>query len=305
MAGVANHPFRILAKEYGCGLLFSEMVSARGLLYGTARSRFLLYFSEQERPIAIQLFGSEPALMAEAARLIESTGADIIDLNLGCPTPKIVRNGDGGALMRDPGRCSAVFKAVVRAVSLPVTVKMRKGWDERSANAPEIAARAADAGIKAVTVHGRTVQQGYRGRADWDIIRQVKKTAAVPVFGNGDVASSRDASAMLDYCGCDGVMIGRAALGNPWIFAQVRAWLEERREVPPPAPAERAAMALRHLSLLCGLKGEFSAVREMRRHAGWYIKGLPGAHRARQRLNRARSFVEMEAVLRDLGGSLE
>lgn len=299
MAGVTNHPFRVLVKEQGCGVVFSEMISARGLLQSGNRSRFLLYYSDYEKPIAFQLFGSDPAVMAVAAQKLEALGADIIDLNLGCPTRKIVSNGEGGALMRDPRLCSVLFRAVVQAVCCPVTVKMRRGWDDRSVDAVEIASRAEAAGVKAVTVHGRTVAQGYRGRADWEIIRRVSKAVTIPVFGNGDVSSPRQAQAMLDYCGCGGVMIGRAALGNPWIFNQVRTWLEQERLVEPPTAAERVEMAIRHLSLLCRFKGEVLAVREMRRHAGWYIKGLPGAADTRLRLVRAESAAQIEELLRD------
>lgn len=297
MAGVTSYPFRLLAKKHGCGLVYSEMISARALLHGALRSVALLYHNPAEKPVAWQLFGSEAAILAGAACILESRGADIIDLNLGCPTRKIVRNGDGGALMRNPELCSAIFHAVAREVRCPVTVKMRSGWDRGTVNAVEIACRAEEAGLKAVAVHGRTVEQGYSGKADWDIIGKVKQAVAIPVWGNGDVDTPRAAGAMLEYSGCDGVMIGRAAMGNPWIFARVRSWLEEGTEPPAPSPGEKVDTALHHLEMLCRLKGEKTAVLEMRRHAAWYIKGLPGAAEARRLLVRTRSAAEMSSIL--------
>lgn len=305
MAGITNYPFRILAKEQGCPLLFSEMISARGLLHNGRRSQALLYFTDQERPIGFQLFGSEPLIMAGAAQKLETLGIDFIDLNLGCPTRKITRNGEGGALLREPALCTEIFKAVVGAVSCPVTVKLRKGWDDRSINVLEIAARAEDAGIKAVTVHGRTVEQGYGGQADWDIIRQVKESLKIPVIGNGDVDSPQSAEAMLSFCGCDGVMIGRAARGKPWIFRETLAWMQKGQFTKPPSAAQIVDMALRHFTLLIELKGEAAAAREMRRHAAWYIRGIPGAASVRQQLFHISCLEEAEAILLDFCRSLE
>ncbi len=302
MAGVTCHPFRLLAKEKGCGLVVSEMISARGLQQIGKRGRSLLYYTSAEKPIAFQLFGSEPDVIAEGARWLEDWGADIVDINLGCPTPKIVRNGDGGALMRAPSLCSTIFEAVVKAVDCPVTVKMRTGWDEHSINAPDIARRAEAAGVAAVAVHGRTVTQGYRGKADWVAIKQVKESVSIPVTGNGDLNTPSDAEAMLKFSGCDGVMIGRAALGNPWIFDQVRTWLEEKKLAPQPSAAEKMQVVLRHMTLLAGLKGEQVAVREMRRHSCWYIKNLSGAAEARRRLVHAVSAAEIEVILGELYG---
>lgn len=305
MAGVTNQPFRLLVKEQGCGLVCSEMISAAALCYGSKRTEALLYFTEAERPLSIQLFGSEPQVMARAAQKLEQYSPDIIDLNLGCPTPKIVRNGDGGALLRDPERCSAIFEAVVKAVRCPVTIKIRKGWDEGSVNAPEIARRAESAGISAVSVHGRTVKQGYSGEADWDIVKKVKEAVRIPVIGNGDISSPEDALDRLEYSQCDGIMIGRAALGNPWIFGQIRSWLEEGRRLAPPSPSDRVAMCIRHMNLLKELKGDHVAALEMRRHAAWYIKGLPGAAEVRKQLVAAKSCAEMAAYLSDFAQKLE
>jgi len=299
MAGITNYPFRILAKEQGCPLLYSEMISARGLLYSGTRNQNLLYFSDQERPIGFQLFGSDPLIMAAAARKLEAHGADFIDLNLGCPTRKITGNGEGGALLREPELCSEIFKAVVRAVSCPVTVKLRKGWNEHSVNVLEIAVRAEDAGIEAVTIHGRTVEQGFGGRADWDIIRQVREKLNITVIGNGDVDSPQSAEMMLSYCGCDGVMIGRAARGNPWIFKATLTWLQHRQLPEPPSVEKIIQMALKHFTLLVELKGEAAAAREMRRHTSWYIRGLPGAASVRQQLIRISSYRETEKILSD------
>jgi len=300
MAGVTNSPFRILAKEQGCPLLFSEMISARGLLYNNRRSHSLLYFNNLERPIGFQLFGSEPLILVKAARKLETLGVDFIDLNLGCPTRKITGNGEGGALLRKPGLCSEIFKAVAGAVSCPVTVKLRTGWNKQSVNVLEIAARAEDAGIKAVTVHGRTVEQGFSGKADWDIIGQVKELITIPVIGNGDIDSPQSAKEMLAYCNCDGIMIGRAARGNPWIFSETLAILQGRKLPESPSVKQIIEMVLKHFELLIDLKGEASAAREMRRHACWYVRGLPGAASVRQKLIRVSSYLETEIILQEL-----
>jgi tRNA-dihydrouridine synthase B len=300
MAGITNHPFRLLAKEQGCNLLYSEMISTKGLLYDNNRNSSLIYFTAAERPIGLQIFGSDPQIMARGAAIIENLGPDFIDLNFGCPTRKITKNGDGGALMRDPERCSAIFEAVVRAVSCPVTVKLRTGWNAGSINVTDIAVRAEFAGIKAVTVHGRTVDQGYSGRADWEMIKKVKAALTIPVIGNGDVDSALAAEAMLDYCRCDGVMIGRAARGNPWIFREVAARLMKQPQPEPPTLDEIIEMTLRHFALLTEFKGEAAAAREMRRHASMYIRGIPGAAAARQKLLQVSSCRETEAILREL-----
>ncbi len=299
MAGVTDHPFRVLAKEQGCPLVYSEMISAKGLVLSSRRNSSLLYFTNRERPIGFQLFGSDPMIMSEAARIIETFGPDFIDLNLGCPTPKIIRNGEGGALMRNPALCREIFCAVVSAVSCPVTVKLRKGWDEQSLNALEIARLAEKSGMKAVTIHGRTVRQGYSGRADWDIIKQAKELLSIPVIGNGDVDSPYSAEEMFNICGCDGVMIGRAARGNPWIFGATLAWLRDGKILQPPTMEEIVEMILKHFRIAIDFKNEATAAREMRRHAAWYIKGIEGAAVLRQQLVRITSFSETEKILRD------
>jgi tRNA-dihydrouridine synthase B len=305
MAGVTSHAFRLLAKEQGCNLLFSEMISAKGLIHDNHRNRSLVYFTEAEKPIGLQLFGSEPAIMARAAEKLEKLGADFIDLNLGCPTRKITRNMEGGALLRQPERCSEIFKTLVGAVGCPVTVKLRKGWDEKSYTLPEIALRAEEAGVSMITVHGRTVEQGYSGQADWDAIKEVKKLVSIPVIGNGDVDSAQAAAAMIDHCSCDGVMVGRAARGNPWIFREILALFEGRPLPGKPSLDEITAMVIKHYQLLIGLKGEAAAAREMRRHSSWYIRGLPGSAAARQKLIHASSLAEVEEVLDGLAGSEE
>ncbi len=300
MAGITNYPFRFLAREQGCTLFYSEMISAKGLQYHNRRSDLLLYRGEDEYPLGFQLFGSDPLILARAAAKVETLGADFIDLNLGCPTRKVTSNGDGGALMRSPELCSAIFEAVVKAVICPVTVKLRKGWDENSVNATDIARRAEDSGVKAVTVHGRTVDQGYSGKADWEIIRQVKERLSIPVIGNGDVDSAGAAKKMFETTGCDGVMVGRAARGNPWIFREIRAGLDNKEPPKPPSVNEIIDMVLRHFKLLTELKGEAAAAREMRRHAAWYIKGLPEAAAYRQKLVHVKNYEETAAILENL-----
>ncbi len=304
MAGVTNRPFRLLARRQGCQIFVSEMISAKGLLHNNQRNTSLFYFEDDERPIGLQLFGSDPVILAAAAARLEELAPDFIDLNFGCPTKKITRNGDGGALMRNPKLCSAIFSAVVKAVKCPVTVKIRKGWDENSVNASEIAARAEEAGLAAVTVHGRTVAQGYSGQADWQVIREVAENVTIPVIGNGDVVSASAARKMYEICRCSGVMVGRAARGNPWIFAQLLAAFEGRPLPEPPSKQEIINTALEHFALLINLKGKNAAAREMRRHAAWYIKGLPGAAQVRQKLICLNSYNEAESILREFAGQL-
>ena len=300
MAGITDRAYRILAKEAGCGLVCTEMVSDQALLYGNPKTNHLLDSSGETGPISMQIFGSDTGYMADAAEIVESRGADLIDINMGCPTPKIVKNGEGSALMREPEKAAEIVRAVVGRVQVPVTVKMRKGWDERSINAVELARLVVDAGAAAVTVHGRTRSQFYTGKADWGIIAAVKKAVNVPVIGNGDIWNPQDARAMMEQTGCDGVMIGRAALGNPWILTRIVHFLKTGDLMPGPAPEERVATALRHLDLLVEIKGETVAVWEMRKHAAWYMKGLRGASRLRELVNKAKSKEEIRKIFNAL-----
>ena len=297
MAGVTDLAFRLLAKEMGCGLVVSEMVSAKGLLYENCRTKDLIRIDPRERPTAIQLFGSVPAELSEAARRVEASGADIIDFNMGCPTHKIVRNGEGSALLRFPDLAATILKEMVAAVDIPVTVKIRAGWDAGSINAVEIARRAEQAGVSAIAVHARTREQFYAGKADWNIIREVKQAVKVPVIGNGDVRTVQDAERLLQETGCDGVMVGRAACGNVWIFRQIATYLKEGRLTPSPSFAEKAATLLRHLDMLTELKGTHIAIREMRRHAVCYVKGLPKSAELRTHFNQAMERSDFEHIL--------
>jgi len=297
MAGVTDLAFRLLAKEMGCGLVVSEMVSAKGLLYENCRTKDLIRIDTRERPTAIQLFGSVPAELAEAARRVEASGADIIDFNMGCPTHKIVKNGEGSALLRSPDLAAAILKEIVAAVDIPVTVKIRAGWDATSINAVDIAKMAEQAGVSAIAVHGRTREQFYGGIADWNIIRQVKQAVRIPVIGNGDVRTVQDAERIRRETGCDGVMVGRAACGNVWIFRQIATFVKEGRLTSSPSFAERAATLLRHLDMLIELKGNHIAIREMRRHAVCYVKGFPKSAELRTRFNQAMERGDFEKIL--------
>lgn len=297
MAGITDRAYRILAKEAGCGLVCTEMVSDQALLYGNPKTCSLLDISGESGPISMQIFGSNTGYMADAAEIVESRGADIIDINMGCPTPKIVKNGEGSALMKEPEHAAEIVRAVVGRVRVPVTVKMRKGWDEHSVNAVELARLVVDAGAAAVTVHGRTRSQFYTGKADWGIIAAVKKAVNVPVIGNGDIWNPQDALAMMEQTGCDGVMIGRASLGNPWIFSRTVHFLKTGELTPGPTPEERVATALRQFDLLIEIKGETVAVWEMRKHAAWYTRGLRGATRLRELVNKAKSREEIRNIL--------
>lgn len=300
MAGVTDRAFRIIARETGCGLVCTEMVSDQALLYGNPKTCGLLDISGETGPISMQIFGSNAAYMAAAAAIVESRGAWLIDINMGCPTPKIVKNGEGSALMKEPDRAAEIVKAVVERVQAPVTVKMRKGWDESSVNAVELARLVVDAGAAAVTVHGRTRSQFYAGKADWEIIAAVKRAVDVPVIGNGDIRTPQDALSMMEQTGCDGVMIGRAALGNPWVLSQTVRYLETGELLPGPTIQERVKKALKHFELLIKIKGETVAVWEIRKHAAWYMKGLRGAARLREHVNKANSVEEIKNILNGL-----
>ncbi|HWR43518.1 tRNA dihydrouridine synthase DusB [Sporomusa sp.] len=305
MAGVTDLPFRLLSKEMGCGLVYSEMVSDKGLIYDNAHTKKLLAIDERERPVALQIFGSEPDSMAKAARIVAASGANIIDINMGCPTPKIVKNGEGSALMRNPELAYRIIAAVVEAAdTVPVTVKFRKGWDENSVNAVHIAKLAEQAGAAAVSVHGRTREQFYSGQADWSIIREVKQAVTIPVTGNGDIRTPQDAKRMLTETGCDGIMIGRGAQGNPWIFRQVAHYLATGEILPLPTLGERIDMLLRQLDMLVDHKGEYIGIREMRSHAAWYTKGLPSSAELRLKFNQAASREDFIRIMENYRNEL-
>jgi tRNA-dihydrouridine synthase B len=298
MAGVTDLPFRLLAKEMGCGLVYSEMVSDKGLIYDNVHTKKMLAIDERERPVALQIFGSEPESMGQAAKIVAATGVDVIDINMGCPTPKIVKNGEGSALMRKPDLACRIIAAVVKAAGdIPVTVKFRKGWDDKSVNAVQIARLAEAAGASAVSVHGRTREQFYSGQADWNIIREVKQAVKIPVTGNGDIRTPEDARRMLTETGCDGIMIGRGAQGNPWLFRQVVHYLTAGEILPPPTLNERIDMLLRHLDMLVDHKGEYVGIREMRSHAAWYTKGLHSSAELRMKFNQAASKEDFISIM--------
>lgn len=297
MAGITDRAFRVIAREFGCGLVFSEMISDKGLVYGQARTLRMIEAGEEARPYGVQIFGSQPDSMAQAAQLVEKSGADLIDINLGCPTPKIVKNGEGAALLLDLPRCRAIIQAVAQAARIPVTVKMRRGWEDGSLTCLELAVIAQEAGAKALTLHPRSRTQFFSGKADWNLIAQVKQRVSIPVVGNGDIWTASDALHMLESTGCDAVMIGRGALGNPFLYREAVSLVEHGITLPQPTLEERLQVARRHLHLVCSLKEDYTGVREMRKHIAWYIKGLPGAAKMREEVNRATSKIEIETIL--------
>jgi tRNA-dihydrouridine synthase B len=299
MAGVTDLAFRAICKQFGCGLTYTEMVSAKGMYYKSENTKAMLALAPGERPAAMQIFGSDADIMASIAIEVEQAGADIIDINMGCPTPKIVKNGDGSALMLKPMLIAEIVKKVSTAVTVPVTVKIRKGWDESSINAVEIAQIAEQNGAKAVTVHGRTREQFYSGQADWNIIKQVKQSVKIPVIGNGDVVSPQTAELMLQQTGCDAVMIGRGAEGNPWIFKSVIEYLRSGALVPEPSYAEKVQMAMYHLQQMIELKGENIGVKEMRKHLAWYLKGMPGSSAVKVEVFKLEKAAEIEILLQN------
>ena len=298
MAGVTDLPFRILCKEMGCGLVYSEMVSAKGILYDNKNTTELLEIDPKERPVAVQLFGSDPEILGAMAKKIEQYPIDIIDVNMGCPAPKIVKNGEGSCLMKTPELVGRIVKSLVESQSKPVTIKFRKGFDDDHINAVEIAKIAEANGASAVAVHGRTREQYYSGKADWDIIKQVKEAVNIPVIGNGDVFTPQDAKNLLEHTGCDAIMVGRGAQGNPWVFKRILHYLQTGELLPEPTAEERVEKALRHAQMLIDYKGEYIGVREMRKHMAWYMKGMPGAAELRGKLNYAENRAELEALLR-------
>lgn len=300
MAGVTDKAFRLLLRRMGCGLIITEMASAKALTYSNKETFSLLDLSGEEGPIAVQLFGSDPCIMARAAGMAVEAGAAIVDINMGCPTPKIVKNGEGAALMKDVPLAAKITAAVVKEAEVPVTIKMRKGWDINSVNAVELALAVEAAGAAAVAVHGRTRDQFYSGTADWEIIACVKEAVNIPVIGNGDIRRPEDARRMLNVTGCDAVMIARASMGNPWIFSRTIAYVEEGRTVPEPDLCEKLEMAKEHLQLTVSFKGEKVGLLEMRKHLAWYTKGFRGAARIRDKINKIDKLPEMMQLLEDL-----
>lgn len=299
MAGVTDLPFRKLCKEMGCGLMYTEMVSAKAILYNNKNTDELLRVDENERPIAVQLFGSDPDIMAEMAARIEEGPYDFIDINMGCPVPKIVGNGEGSALMKNPKLAGDIVAAMVKKCKKPITVKIRKGFDDENINAPEFAKVLEANGASAVAVHGRTREQYYTGNADWDIISNVKAAVNIPVIGNGDITTPVDAKKMIEQTGCDGVMIGRAARGNPWIFKEVSHYLATGELIERPTLDEVRKMILRHARMLVEYKGNFIGIREMRKHVSWYISGYPHSAAIRNQVNMVESIEELEELINE------
>ena len=300
LAGITDAPTRRICKEQGASLVFSEMVSGKGLWYGDKNTGKLLHTYEEEKPVAFQIFGHEPEVMAYTARELEKYPCAMLDINMGCPVPKIVKNGEGSALLKNPDLVYDVVSATVKNTSKPVSVKIRIGWDEKSINAVEVAHAISAAGASMITVHGRTREQFYSGKADWTHIAAVKRAVNIPVTGNGDVVDAESALAMMDQTGCDFVMIGRGALGNPWVFKEVIAAWKGEELPPPPSKEEKMEMMVRHLQDLADLKGEYAAVREMRKHVGWYLKGVHGAAAFRGKVNQITDINELKEAIRSI-----
>ena len=295
MAGVTDLPFRLLCKEQGAGLLCMEMISAKALYYHNRNTIDLLKIDQRENPVSLQLFGSDPDCISEMAKEIEERPFDILDINMGCPVPKVVNNGDGSALMKNPLLAGKIIEKTANAISKPVTVKVRKGFDDDHINAVEMAHIAQESGAVAIAVHGRTREQYYSGKADWDIIRRVKEAVDIPVIGNGDILDARDVIAMKEQTGCDGFMIGRGAQGNPWIFHQILHYFETGELIGKPPIEEMIETMLRHARLQIEYKGEYSGVREMRKHAAWYTAGYKNSSKLRGRINEVDSYEKLEA----------
>ncbi len=297
MAGVTDLPFRLLCKEQGAGLICTEMISAKAIYFKNKNTETLMEIDERERPVSLQLFGSDPDLMAEIARQIEPRNFDILDINMGCPVPKVVNNGEGSALMKNPRLVHEIVSKVSNAIGKPLTIKIRKGFAEDCVNAVEIAKIAEDAGAAAVAVHGRTREQYYAGNADWDIIRKVKEAVSIPVIGNGDVDSPQKAEALVRETGCDGIMIGRAVQGNPWLFSQILHYQKTGELLPKPGMEEVKEMILRHAKMQLEYKGNYTGMREMRKHVAWYTTGMPHSASVRRMVNEVESYEQLEELV--------
>ena len=297
MAGVTDLPFRLLCKEQGAGLICTEMISAKAIYFKNKNTETLMEIDERERPVSLQLFGSDPDLMAEIARQIEPRNFDILDINMGCPVPKVVNNGEGSALMKNPRLVHEIVSKVSNAIEKPLTIKIRKGFAEDCVNAVEIAKIAEDAGAAAVAVHGRTREQYYAGNADWDIIRKVKEAVSIPVIGNGDVDSPQKAEALVRETGCDGIMIGRAVQGNPWLFSQILHYQKTGELLPKPGMEEVKEMILRHAKMQLEYKGNYTGMREMRKHVAWYTTGMPHSASVRRMVNEVESYEQLEELV--------
>ena len=297
MAGVTDLPFRILCKEQGAGLIYTEMVSAKGIYYNNKNTEDLLRVEEEERPVALQLFGSDPQIMSEMAKKIEERNFDILDINMGCPVPKIVNNGEGSALMKNPVLAGQIVEAIAKAIKKPVTVKIRRGFFRDECTAPEFAKVLEESGAAAIAVHGRTREQFYSGEADWEVIRQVKEAVKVPVIGNGDIFTPMDAERMIKETGCDGVMIARGARGNPWIFKQTEEYLRSGAVPEKPSFDEVIEMIKRHAVLITDFKGEYLGIREMRKHVAWYTTGYKGSAKLRGQINEVETMEQLVELL--------
>lgn len=297
MAGVTDLPFRLLCKEQGAGLICTEMISAKAIYFKNKNTETLMEIDERERPVSLQLFGSDADLMAEIARQIEPRNFDILDINMGCPVPKVVNNGEGSALMKNPRLAHEIVSKVSKAIEKPLTIKIRKGFTEDCVNAVEIAKIAEDAGAAAIAVHGRTREQYYAGNADWDIIRQVKEAVSIPVIGNGDVDSPKKAEALVRETGCDGIMIGRAVQGNPWLFSQILHYQKTGELLPKPGMEEIKEMILRHAKMQLEYKGNYTGMREMRKHVAWYTTGMPHSAAVRRMVNEVESYEQLEELV--------
>lgn len=304
MAGVTDLPFRLLCARKGADMVCMEMVSAKAITYNNKNTHFLLQIDEKERPVSLQIFGREPETMAEAVKKIQDRKYDVLDVNMGCPVPKIVGNGEGSALMLEPKLAGQIIEALVKVSDKPVTVKIRKGFDKDHINAVEMAHVAEESGASAVAVHGRTREQFYEGKADWDIIRDVKEKVSIPVIGNGDVCSAEDVIRIKEYTGCDGVLIGRAVRGNPWIFEDIKYFIESGSHMKRPDNQEIVDTILEHGRMLMEYKGDYIGIREMRKHTAWYTAGIPGSSRFRGSINTMETYEELEDAVRQLFGCL-